>query len=180
VYENTIGGFSNGFATVINLPVSSPPASPGTVDLATPPNNLIEASAVDFNPVTLDALIVGDDSLAIVKPPYTTVSSTILYPTTTPGVAGGVPLLCGTTKHGIAANPDGVRALVVAEDAQCSARTHGPLAPVLAPVNAPVVAAVVGPKHSDRDDDHHDKCEKRRKHHDDDDRDGRRERRHDD
>jgi hypothetical protein len=168
VYENTIGGSSSsGFAIVVNLPVSSPPASPPTVSLPM----LIEASAVAFNPVTADALIVGDDSLAIVKPPYTTVSSTILYPR----AADGTPLLCGTTKHGIAANPDGVRALVVAEDAVCLPRTPPLLAP--APVSAPVVASVVTANHSDGDDGHHNKCEKRRKHHDDD-RD--RERRHDD
>jgi hypothetical protein len=159
VYENefTGGGLTGGFAIVVSLPVSSPPATPGKVDLRTPPNKLEAASAVDFNPVTLDALIVGDDGVAIVKPPYSAVSTTIRYPV----AANGIPLMCGTTKHGISANADGIRALVVNEDLFC----HAPITP-FAPV-APVLAATVAPKHSDRDDDHHDKCEKRRKHHDD-------------
>jgi hypothetical protein len=128
---------------------------------------LIAASAVAFNPVTLDALIVGDDSLAIVKPPYTVVNTHILYPK----AADGTPLFCGTTKHGIAANGDGVRALVVNEDFGCLPRTPAappPIAPILASAVTRKTAApkTVAPRTAKRGG-HRNKCEKRRKHHDD-------------
>jgi hypothetical protein len=150
LYESSSSSSSVPYAMVV--PVSASPAVT-TVSLssgASPPatNDLLAPSAVAFNPVTSDALVVGDDGVAILKPPYTSVDSVIRYP------AG----FSGTTKHGIAAAPDGSRILVVNEDAPF---------PVLSPVNpgAPVTTPAVTPKHSGEGD----HCHKRKHHGDDDD-----------
>lgn len=108
VYESSSSTSPRPYAMVVS--VGATPAVTGTVPLAsTPrgPNDLIQPSAVAFNPVTSEALIVGDDGIAVLKPPYASVDSTIRYPTG----------FSGTTKHGIAASPDGKRALIVNEDA---------------------------------------------------------------
>jgi hypothetical protein len=88
-------------AVVVNI--SGTPSANTPVPLSSP---LGSPSAVAFNPVNREALVAGDDFLAFLQPPYTTVFYQLAYP---PGVSGA-------TKQSVAASPDGTRALVLNED----------------------------------------------------------------
>jgi hypothetical protein len=79
--------------------------SPASV-VAIVPVALSSPSAVAFTS-TGDALIAGDDGVAIVKSPYTAVDTVITQPVG----------FSGTTKHGIAVEPGGTRAIRLNEDA---------------------------------------------------------------
>lgn len=69
------------------------------------PIALNSPSAIDFNLVTDDAVIAGDDGVGILAAPYSGSSTIILHPG-----------LVGTTKAGVAVSPDGARAIRVNED----------------------------------------------------------------
>jgi hypothetical protein len=90
-------------ASVVVVDIRGTPAANAPVPLSSP---LGSPSAVAFNPVNSEALVAGDDFLAFLQPPYTTVFYQLAYP---PGVSGA-------TKQSVAVSPDGTRALVLNED----------------------------------------------------------------
>jgi DNA-binding beta-propeller fold protein YncE len=116
VYESSSETVFAPFALLVRL--GPTPSVMGTVDLSAA---LVEPSAVAFNPLNGDALIAGDDGVSILKPPYETIQFTIRYPG-----------FSGTTKRGIAASPDGTRALVVNEDSPESIPTSAIAGPAAA------------------------------------------------
>jgi hypothetical protein len=85
-------------ANVINIV-----AAPSLVNSV--PIALMSPSAVAFNPVSLAVLVAADNGVAILNPPYTAVSTTIIH-----------PVRRGATTYSIAVNPAGTRALVLHED----------------------------------------------------------------
>ena len=86
-------------AVVVNLTGAMPALE------ATVPLSLAAPSAVAINPATGDAVITGDDGLAILHPPFSAVARVIAR-----GSAAG------TARRGLAISPDGARALVLNED----------------------------------------------------------------
>lgn len=86
-------------ANIIDISGSAP------VWLNTIPLALRSPSAVAFNPVTGAVLIAGDDGVAVINSPFTSVATII-----------GHPGKRGATPHSLAINPLGTRALVLHED----------------------------------------------------------------
>jgi hypothetical protein len=150
VYETRGNSQVTGFPYAMVVALGATPSVTNLVDLSGMPTAAgfsPAPSGVTFNPITNDALVVGDFGVGILKPPYTTLdpANIITYP------AG----YDGTTKHGIAT--DGTRVLVVNED-------H-PLAPTpVAPVVKPAAVTRTSSIGHDKCHEHHDRDHERKEH----------------